>query len=127
MNQKQPTNAAENEPVVVIEGLTKKYGEFTALDFFKIDDADGNVPGQEAIDSLRASPAWVKSAKMVLPFVSLFENAGNGTFRDVTVRCGVTMGRWAWASNFVDLNNDGWQDLLVANGMLTRAGDTGDL
>ncbi len=58
---------------------------------------------------------------------TLFENAGDGTFRDVTERAGVTMGRWAWASNFVDLNNDGWEDLLVANGMLTRAGDPGDL
>jgi hypothetical protein len=58
---------------------------------------------------------------------SLFENAGDGTFRDVTLAAGVTMGRWAWASNFVDINNDGWEDLLVANGMLTRDADPGDL
>ena len=32
---------------------------------------------------------------------------------------GVDRGRWAWGSNFVDLNNDGWEDLLVANGFLT--------
>jgi hypothetical protein len=37
------------------------------------------------------------------------------------------MARWAWASNFVDLNNDGWEDLVVANGMLTQSGDSGDL
>ena len=32
----------------------------------------------------------------------------------------VTMGRWAWSSLFADLNNDGWQDLVVANGYLTN-------
>jgi len=30
------------------------------------------------------------------------------------------MGRWAWSSLFADLNNDGWQDLVVANGYLTN-------
>ena len=51
---------------------------------------------------------------------SLFENAKDGTFRDVSVEAGVTMGRWAWGSRFIDINNDGWQDLLVANGFLTQ-------
>ena len=51
---------------------------------------------------------------------SLFENAKDGTFRDVSVEAGVTMGRWAWGSRFVDINNDGWQDLLVGNGFLTQ-------
>ncbi len=58
---------------------------------------------------------------------TLFENTGQGTFRDVTVPMGVTMGRWAWSSNFVDINNDGWEDLVVTNGMLTREDDNGDL
>jgi hypothetical protein len=58
---------------------------------------------------------------------SLFENAGDGSYRDVTDTAHVTLGRWAWASNFVDINNDGWDDLVVANGMLTRDGGTGDL
>ena len=57
---------------------------------------------------------------------SLFENTGNGTFRDVTEQAGVMMGRWAWASRFIDINNDGLEDLLVANGMITQE-DTRDL
>jgi len=57
---------------------------------------------------------------------TLFENAGDGTFRDVSLQAAVTQGRWAWASRFCDLNNDGWEDLLVANGYFTRP-DTGDL
>jgi hypothetical protein len=58
---------------------------------------------------------------------SLFLNNGDGTFTDVSVETGVTMGRWAWASRFLDLNNDGWQDLVVANGFITQPQDSGDL
>jgi hypothetical protein len=57
---------------------------------------------------------------------SLFMNMGDGTFSDVSDDAGVTMGRWAWGSTFVDLNNDGREDLVVANGFITGE-DTKDL
>jgi hypothetical protein len=34
------------------------------------------------------------------------------------------MGRWAWGSLFVDINNDGWQDIYVANGFITGDNNT---
>lgn len=51
---------------------------------------------------------------------TLFENIGEGRFRDVSVDAGVTMGRWAWGAQFVDLNNDGWDDIVVPNGFITN-------
>jgi hypothetical protein len=30
------------------------------------------------------------------------------------------MGRWAWASKFVDINNDGWEDATIMNGFVTN-------
>ena len=57
---------------------------------------------------------------------SLFENLGDGMLADVSEEAGVTMGRWAWGAKFVDLNNDGWEDLYVANGYITTE-DTRDL
>ena len=57
---------------------------------------------------------------------SLFQNMGDGTFRDVSEEAGVTIGRWAWSSLFFDVNNDGWQDIFVANGFITQE-DTRDL
>ena len=57
---------------------------------------------------------------------SLFRNTGDGKFQDVSLSSGVTMGRWAWGSRFVDLNNDGWEDIVVTNGMITQE-DPGDL
>ncbi|HIL70969.1 MAG TPA: VCBS repeat-containing protein [Verrucomicrobia bacterium] len=58
---------------------------------------------------------------------TLFENAGDGTFRDVSLETGTTRARWAWGSLFADLNNDGWEDLIVANGFVTGRHDSGDL
>lgn len=49
---------------------------------------------------------------------SLFRNVG-GRFEDVSIPAGVTMGRWSWGSLFADVNNDGWDDLLVGNGFVT--------
>ncbi len=58
---------------------------------------------------------------------SLFRNAADGQFEDLSLSAGVNLGRWAWGSNFIDLNNDSWQDLVVANGYLSADGDSGDL
>lgn len=54
---------------------------------------------------------------------TLYQSPGNSLgepFRDVSIGTGVTMGRWAWSSLFGDINNDGWEDLLVNNGYVTR-------
>jgi hypothetical protein len=57
---------------------------------------------------------------------SLFSNSADGTFRDVSLEAGITMGRWAWSSKLCDLNNDTRQDILVANGLVT-SDDPADL
>ena len=47
----------------------------------------------------------------------LFHNNGDGTFTDVSVKAGVSdpYGAFGLASAFVDLDDDGWLDLVVAN------------
>lgn len=47
----------------------------------------------------------------------LFHNNGDGTFTDVSVQAGVAdaKGYYGFASTFVDVDDDGWVDLLVAN------------
>ena len=57
---------------------------------------------------------------------TLLKNLGDGSFLDVSIAAGVNVGRWAWSSNFLDINNDGWEDILVANGYITTD-DTSDL
>jgi hypothetical protein len=52
----------------------------------------------------------------------LFHNNGNGTFTDVSVKAGVSdsRGYYGLASVFVDVDDDGWVDLLVANDSVPR-------
>ena len=57
---------------------------------------------------------------------TLFRNRGDGTFEDASQKANVSMGRWAWGAGFVDINNDSWEDLIVANGYITTS-DTSDL
>jgi len=45
----------------------------------------------------------------------LFMNNGDGTFTDVTDKAGVQDSGWANAVGHGDINNDGWQDLYLAN------------
>ena len=58
---------------------------------------------------------------------SLFRNLGDGRFADVTVESRTAMGRWAWSSDALDFDSDGWEDLYVVNGMLTRTAGPKDL
>jgi hypothetical protein len=51
---------------------------------------------------------------------TLFLQQADGSFSDSSDSYRVTMGRWAWSSALVDLNNDGWEDIVVANGYLTN-------
>ncbi len=51
---------------------------------------------------------------------SLYRNAGDGTFHDVSASAGIRMGRWSWGARFVDLNNDGYPDIVSPNGFITN-------
>jgi hypothetical protein len=50
-------------------------------------------------------------------FNTLQINSGSGSFYDVANIAGVAKTDWSWSSLFVDLDNDGWKDILVTNGI----------
>lgn len=58
---------------------------------------------------------------------SLFRNRGDGRFEEKTLEARAEMGRWAWSSDALDFDSDGWEDLYVVNGMLTRDKGRDDL
>lgn len=64
--------------------------------------------------------AEVEATRRMTRGNSLFLNEKQGVFADVGERAGVNLGLWAWSSLFIDVNNDGWEDLLVANGYLSN-------
>ena len=56
---------------------------------------------------------------------TLLKNSGDGNFSDVSSQAGISVGRWAWSTQFLDINNDGLEDIFVTNGYITTE-DTGD-
>lgn len=50
---------------------------------------------------------------------NLFENIGDGKFRDVTAEVGGFGGGWAWGGGFIDFDNDGWEDIYTPNGFIS--------
>jgi len=49
---------------------------------------------------------------------ALFVNRGDGTFAETSYLSGVQASGWSWSTMFLDVDLDGWQDMLVANGHL---------
>jgi hypothetical protein len=49
---------------------------------------------------------------------TLFLNRGDGTFAEVSLYAGVHASGWSWSTMFLDVDLDGWQDILIATGHL---------
>ncbi len=50
---------------------------------------------------------------------SLFENLGDGTFRNVAQKAGGFSAGWAFGGGFFDFDNDGWEDEFSVNGFVS--------
>ena len=49
---------------------------------------------------------------------TLFLNRGDGTFSESSLAAGVSASGWSWSTMFLDVDLDGWQDILITNGHL---------
>ncbi|HXJ57909.1 MAG TPA: VCBS repeat-containing protein [Verrucomicrobiae bacterium] len=47
---------------------------------------------------------------------TLFLNRGDGTYAEIAQAAGVSASGWSWAAVFVDVDLDGYEDLLICNG-----------
>ena len=47
----------------------------------------------------------------------LHHNNGNGTFSEISRMAGVQASDWSWGALFLDMDNDGYKDLFIANGI----------
>ena len=63
-------------------------------------------------------------------YAALFRNNGNLNFTDVSYPSGIARGTMpyvGWGDAFLDLDNDGWPDLIIANGHVYPQVDTRDI
>lgn len=44
-------------------------------------------------------------------------NNGDGTFSEIAFNAGVSATDWSWGALFFDMDNDGWKDIFVSNGI----------
>lgn len=50
---------------------------------------------------------------------SLLSQDSNGQFKDVTEKANINVGRWSWGTLAPDIDNDSYDDIIVANGFVT--------
>ena len=65
-------------------------------------------PIPEPIQSIDFRPQIIQN--------TLFHNRGDGTFEEIANYCGVAASEWTWQPLFLDVDLDGYPDLLVSAG-----------
>lgn len=66
------------------------------------------LPGQRAIGDISNRPQVGRN--------TLFWNRGDGTYAEIANHAGVAATDWSWVPAFLDVDLDGFEDLLITNG-----------
>ncbi len=79
-----------------------------------------SIAGNRIIDRVFSDePAGGLLIRKLAAGNSLYENLGNGKFRDRSAEAGPFVAGWAWGGGFIDFDNDGYEDLYTPNGFLS--------
>jgi len=83
-----------------------------------VDIADYDNDGWLDVYVTNITDEYMKECNM------LWHNNGDGAFSDVSKETGTCDTGWGWAAKFADLDNDGWVDLFVVNGLRSAGPDS---
>ncbi len=91
------------------------------VDLFEVDMAlSDHRLSKENMASMRPTQFWnmVKNDMNHQYMVNaLHMGLGHGQFAEIAQAAGIDKTDWSWAPLFVDLDNDGWKDLHITNGI----------
>jgi hypothetical protein len=76
-----------------------------------VDMADFDHDGRIDVYVTNITDEYMKECNM------LWHNDGDGKFTDLSRESGTCNTLWGWAAKFGDLDDDGWEDLFVVNGL----------
>src|SRR5688572_30285519 len=91
------------------------------IDFFVVDMLSPDHRKRH-VQTGQASPMWwpvgVFDTRPQLARNTLQVNRGDGTFAEIAYYAGVEASDWSWGPIFMDVDLDGFEDILVTNGQL---------
>jgi hypothetical protein len=82
--------------------------------------AEDHFRSKTNMGSMRPATFWNNIARgkhYQYMFNTLQVNNGNGSFSDIGQLAGMSKTDWSWAILFADLDNDGWKDITITNGI----------
>ena len=62
------------------------------------------------------SPIGTIADRPQIPQNVLFRNRGDGTFEEIAAYAGVAASGWSWQPVFIDVDLDGWEDMIIPTG-----------
>jgi len=92
------------------------YDDFLVVDMFSRDhkrrlvQRSGLQPDLTVTEQIDGRPQYQRN--------TLFLNRGDGTYAEIAQYAGLEASEWSWAPLFLDVDLDGYEDLLIPNGFV---------
>ncbi len=99
------------------------WDDFLVLDMLSREHARRQRQRGSLVHVQAAVPWRVPDHRPEYPRNMLFRNRGDGTWAEIAQSAGLEATEWSWCIAFLDVDLDGYEDALVANGTVRDAND----
>ncbi len=99
------------------------YEDFMVLDMMSRDHERRHRQRGSQIHLQVATPYRDAAYQPEYPRNTVFLNRGDGTYAEIAQYCGLEASEWSWSIAFIDVDLDGFDDVLITNGNVRDAND----